>query len=72
MSASGHGLGVLMAIIFLAGEMAGVGVLALPKVTFQSSSNFSIILTIKSQIITAKSFLSTSKICVLKFKNQLV
>jgi len=31
MSASGHGLGVLMAIIFLAGEMAGVGVLALPK-----------------------------------------
>ena len=28
----GHGLGVLMAIIFLAGEMAGVGVLALPKV----------------------------------------
>jgi len=27
----GHGLGLLMAIIFLAGEMAGVGVLALPK-----------------------------------------
>jgi len=26
----GHGLGVFMAIIFLAGEMAGVGVLALP------------------------------------------
>jgi len=27
----GHGLGLFMAIIFLAGEMAGVGVLALPK-----------------------------------------
>ena len=27
----GHGLGLVMAIIFLAGEMAGVGVLALPK-----------------------------------------
>ena len=26
-----HGLGLLMAIIFLSGEMAGVGVLALPK-----------------------------------------
>jgi len=27
----GHGLGLFMAIIFLAGEMAGVGVLALPR-----------------------------------------
>ena len=26
----GHGLGLFMAIIFLSGEMAGVGVLALP------------------------------------------
>ena len=31
MSGGGHGLGLCMAIIFLAGEMAGVGVLALPK-----------------------------------------
>lgn len=31
MSGGGHGLGLLMAIIFLAGEMAGVGVLALPR-----------------------------------------
>jgi len=30
MSGGGHGLGLVMAIIFLAGEMAGVGVLALP------------------------------------------
>ena len=38
MSGSGHGLGVLMAIVFLAGEMAGVGVLALPKVNTDLSS----------------------------------
>ena len=31
MSGGGHGLGLVMAIIFLAGEMAGVGVLALPR-----------------------------------------
>jgi len=30
MSEGGHGLGLFMAIIFLSGEMAGVGVLALP------------------------------------------
>ena len=30
MSEEGHGLGLVLAIIFLAGEMAGVGVLALP------------------------------------------
>ena len=42
MSASGHGLGVIMAIIFLAGEMAGVGVLALPKVDSNVLMNVSI------------------------------
>ena len=47
MSASDHGLGVIMAIIFLAGEMAGVGVLALPKVNSDVFMNVSIRLFIK-------------------------
>ena len=48
MSASDYGLGVIMAIIFLAGEMAGVGALALPKVKY--SMNVSI------RLFTKKSF----------------
>ena len=49
MSASDHGLGVIMAIIFLAGEMAGVGVLALPKVNRNVCMNVSIRLFIKKK-----------------------
>ena len=51
MSASGHGLGVIMAIIFLAGEMAGVGVLALPKVDSNVLMNVSIRLWIKKSFV---------------------
>ena len=51
MSASGHGLGVIMAIIFLAGEMAGVGVLALPKVDSNVLMNVSIRLWKKKSFV---------------------
>ena len=40
----GHGLGLFMAIIFLAGEMAGVGVLALPNSMVGTGSKYPLIL----------------------------
>ena len=40
----GHGLGLFMAIIFLAGEMAGVGVLALPNSMVGTGSKYHLIL----------------------------